>query len=108
MSTEKKKPLSKTEILTNLAEATGLAKKDVSKLFDAMSDEIQKSLAADGPGSFTIPGLIKIERKDVPAKAEKKNQPNPFKPGTFHDVPAKPASVKVKVRALKSLKDLAK
>ena len=49
---------------------------------------------------------MKIERKKVPAKAAQKNVPNPFKPGEVRDIAAKPASVKVKVRALKNLKDM--
>jgi hypothetical protein len=32
--------------------------------------------------------------------------PNPFKPGELMDVPAKPAYTKIKVRPLKSLKDM--
>ncbi len=51
---------------------------------------------------------MKIEKKKVPAKAAQKNVPNPFKPGEFRDIAAKPASSKVKVRALKTLKDWAK
>ena len=97
---------SKTEVLNNIAEATGLNKKDVTKVIDALSDEIKKTLSPEGPGVFAIPGLVKIERKTVPAKAEQKGVPNPFKPGQLRDIPAKPASVKIKVRALKNLKDM--
>ena len=61
-----------------------------------------------GAGAITIPGLVKIEKKKVPAQPARKNVENPFKKGEFRDVPAKPASSKVKVRALKTLKDWAK
>ena len=108
MSQEKKKPYTKTEILNNLAVTSGLNKKDVTKLMDALAEEIHKSLAHDGPGVFTLPGIVKIERKDVEARPEKKNQPDPFNKGKFRDIPAKPASVKIKVRALKNLKDMVK
>jgi nucleoid DNA-binding protein len=97
---------SKTEILKNIAEATGLNKNDVAKVIDALSDEIKKNLSSQGAGVFAIPGLVKIERKDVPAKPEQKGVPNPFKRGELMDKPAKPASVKIKVRALKNLKDM--
>ena len=96
----------KTEVLKNIAEASGLDKKDVAKVIDALSDEIKKTLGPQGPGVFAIPGLVKIERKIVPAKPEHKGVPNPFKPGELRDIPAKPASVKIKVRALKNLKDM--
>ena len=103
-----KKPLTKTELLANIAAATELNKKDVGAVLDALAAEIQKSLSNKGAGAITIPGLVKIEKKKVPAKAAQKNVPNPFKPGEVRDIPAKPASSKVKVRALKTLKDWAK
>ncbi len=101
-----KKAPTKTEILNNIAEATGLAKKDVSAVLDALSGEIKKSLGSRGPGMFAIPGLIKIEKKKVPARPARKGVPNPFKPGELMDVAAKPASTKIKVRPLKNLKEM--
>ena len=101
-----KKAPSKSEITNNIAEATGLTKKQVSAVLEALSGEIKKNLGNRGPGVFAIPGLVKIEKKKVPARPAQKNVPNPFKPGEFMDRPAKPASVKVKVRALKNLKDM--
>ena len=103
-----KKPLTKTELMANIAEATQLSKKEVGTVLEALAAEIQKSLSNKGPGAITIPGLVKIEKKKVLAKAAQKNVPNPFKPGEFRDIAAKPASSKVKVRALKTLKDWAK
>ena len=100
-----KKAPSKTEILSNIAAASDMNKKDVAKVIEALAAEIKKNLSARGPGLFTIPGLVKIERKKVPARPAQKNVKNPFT-GEFRDVPAKPASVKVKVRALKNLKDM--
>ena len=102
-----KKSPSKSEVTNNIAETTGLSKKQVGAVFDALGDEIKKSLGNKGPGVFAIPGLVKIEKKKVPAKPARKNVPNPFKPGEMMDVPAKAASTKIKVRALKSLKDMA-
>ena len=54
-----------------------------------------------------IPGLVKIEKKDIPARKAAKGVPNPFKPGELMDRPANPTYNKVKVRALKLLKDMA-
>jgi nucleoid DNA-binding protein len=103
-----KKPLSKTELLTNLATATDLPKKQVAAILEALAAEIKSSLGNRGAGAITIPGLLKIEKKRVPARAAQSGVPNPFKPGELMDRPAKPAYNKVKVRALKMLKDMAK
>jgi hypothetical protein len=54
---------------------------------------------------FTLPGIVKIEKKKVPARPAQKNWMNPFTK-QLEDRPAKPASVKVKVRALRGLKDM--
>jgi nucleoid DNA-binding protein len=105
-ATAARKSPSKSEVMNNVAEATELSKKQVAAVFDALANEIKKSLSNKGPGVFAIPGLVKIEKKKVPARPARKNVPNPFKPGEFMDQPAKPASVKVKVRALKNLKDM--
>jgi nucleoid DNA-binding protein len=105
-ATAAKKAPSKSEVTQNLANATGLSKKDISKVFEALASEIKKSLGNKGPGLFAIPGLVKIEKRRVPARPARKGVPNPFKPGELMDVAAKPASVKIKVRALKNLKDM--
>jgi nucleoid DNA-binding protein len=105
MAKAKKKPPTKTEILSNIADATGLAKKDVAAVFDALSDEIQKALGSRGAGAFAIPGLLKIEKKKVPARPAEKNWLNPFTK-EIQERPAKPASVKIKVRPLKNLKEM--
>jgi nucleoid DNA-binding protein len=96
-----KKPPTKTQILTSIADSTGLTRKDVAAVFEALEKEIKKNVTR-GAGAFTIPGLVKIEKKKVPArKAEKKVM---F--GEERLVAAKPASTKVKVRALKNLRDM--
>ena len=46
----------------------------------------RRTLSPQGPGVFAIPGLVKIERKIVPAKPEQKGVPNPFKPGELRDI----------------------
>ena len=103
-----KKPLTKTELLTNIAAATEVPKKQVAAVLDALAAEIKKSLSNKGAGVVAIPGLVKIEKKKIPARPAQKGVPNPFKPGELMDRPAKPAYNKVKVRALKPLKDMAK
>jgi nucleoid DNA-binding protein len=102
------KPLSKTQLLTNIAAATELPKAQVGAVLESLTTEIRKSLGSKGPGVIAIPGLIKIEKKKVPARKAEKGVPNRFKPGELMDRPAKPAYNKVKVRALKLLKEMAK
>jgi nucleoid DNA-binding protein len=101
-----KKPPTKTEVYASIAESTGVAKKDVASVFDALVDEISKALSKKGSQAFTIPGLCKIVVQHKPAQPAKKGVPNPFKPGELMDVAAKPAKNVVKVRALKKLKDM--
>ena len=105
-ATAAKKAPSKSEVTNSIAEETGLTKKQVGAVLEALASEIKKGLSSRGPGVFAIHGLVKIEKKKVPARPAQKNVPNPFKPGEFMDRAAKPASVKVKVRALKNLKDM--
>jgi nucleoid DNA-binding protein len=87
--------------MRSISETTNLAKKDVVAVMEALADEIQNALKGSGVGVFTIPGLIKIERKKIPARPAKKGV---MVLGQLRDLPAKPASVKVRVRALKNLK----
>ena len=100
------KPPTKTEVYANMAEATGLSKKDISAVLDALQEEIRKSMGRNGPGAFSIPGLVKITKKKVSARPAQKNWKNPFT-GELQDRPPKPASTKIQVRALKNLKDMA-
>jgi len=99
-----KKLPSKTEVLRAIAEATELKPKQVAAVLEALAGEIKKALSNRGPGVFAIPGLVKIIKQRKPATPARKNVENPFKPGEFRDIPAKPATNKVKVRALKNLK----
>lgn len=101
-----KKPMTKTELLNAISDETNLNRREVSAVLGALSAQISKSLGRRGVGSFTLPGLVKIEKKMVPARKARKGVPNPFKPGELMDVAAKPATTKVKVRALKNLKDM--
>ena len=102
--TTAKKPPTKTEIFDNIASETELSRKQVASVFTALSVEIKKSLSKSGV--FQIPSLVKVEKKKVPARPARKNVPNPFKPGELMNVAAKPASTKLKVRALGGLKSL--
>jgi nucleoid DNA-binding protein len=99
-----KKPMTKSEIVSGIADATGLTKKDIGSVFETMAAQIKKSLGRSGAGAYTVPGLMKLVVQRKPAT---KAHPgiNPFtKEETIFK--AKPARNVVKVRPLKNLKDM--
>lgn len=99
-----KKPLSKSEMITALAESSELSKQQVGRLLDELSKLIGDNLREGSPGAFTLPGLLKIKVIRKPATPERQGI-NPFtkEPTTFA---AKPAKNVVKVAPLKGLKDM--
>jgi nucleoid DNA-binding protein len=99
-----KKPMTKTEIMTSLSEAADLSKQQVAKLFGELASLIEKNLNEDGPGVFSVPGLMKIKVVRKPATDARKGI-NPFtKEETIFK--AKPARNVVKIVPLKGLKDM--
>ena len=100
-----KSVLTKSQLVAHLSEAAKVAAKDVRALLAALEDSIHASISRKGPRTFVLPGLLKITVTNVPAKKARKGI-NPFtgEPTTFK---AKPATVKVKVRPMKKLKDAA-
>ncbi len=98
------KSMTKSEIVLGIADATGLTKKEVSSVFEAMSVQIKKSLGRNGSGAYTVPGLMKLVVQRKPATKARPGI-NPFtKEETIFK--AKPARNVVKVRPLKNLKDM--
>jgi nucleoid DNA-binding protein len=98
------KPMTKSEIISGIADATGLTKKDVNSVFEAMATQIKKSLGQSGSGSYTVPGLMKLIVQRKPATEARKGI-NPFT-GEETIFKAKPARNIVKIRPLKNLKDM--
>ncbi len=101
-----KEKLIKTAILSEVANNTELTKKQVSAVFDELTDLIERHIKKGAVGEFTLPGLLKIKTVKKPARKARKNVPNPFRPGETMDIAAKPASTQVKVQPLKGLKEL--
>jgi nucleoid DNA-binding protein len=98
------KPPTKTEVYSNIADATSLSKRDVTAVFEALGDQIKKALGRSGPKTFTIHGLCKIVVQHKPATKERQGiSPFTGEPTIFK---AKPARNVVKVRPLKKLKDM--
>ena len=100
-----KDALNKTGLVAHIVEASGVAARDVRAVLSALEGAVAGSVHRKGAGSFTLPGLLKISAISVPAKPKRQGI-NPF---TKQEqwFAAKPASVKVKVRPLKKLKDAA-
>ncbi len=100
-----RKPPTKSQIYAQIADDTGLTRKDVAAVFDSLSGQIKKNLGGRAaPGTFTVPGLLKMRVVKKPATKARKGV-NPFT-GEEMMFKAKPASKTVKVAALKGLKDM--
>ena len=93
----------KTTLVAHLVEQSGVEPKAAKAVLAALESAILGSVHKKGSGEFTLPGLMKIGLQQVPAK-KKRFGKDPFT-GEERWFPAKPASVKIKTRALKKLKD---
>ena len=100
-----KSAFNKTSLLTHLAEVAAVEIKAVKAVVASLEATILASVSKKGLGSFTLPGLLKVNVINVPAK-KKRTGIDPF---TKQErvFAAKPATVKIKTRALKKLKDAA-
>lgn len=97
-------PYTKSQLLSAVAEETGLAKKDVAAVLDELASVIGRHLKKRGAGQFTLPGLLKVKTVRKPATRARKGT-NPFT-GEATVFKAKPARTIVKVQPLKGLKDM--
>jgi nucleoid DNA-binding protein len=97
--------MSKSALVAHIAGATEVAAKDVRAVLAALEGAVHASIGKKGAGQFVLPGLLKISSVSVAAKPRRKGI-NPF---TKQEqwFAAKPATVKVKVRPMKKLKDAA-
>ncbi|WP_346838966.1 HU family DNA-binding protein [Microbulbifer sp. SAOS-129_SWC] len=95
----------KTQILNQIAENTELSRKQVQSVLDELTDIIHGHVKKRSVGEFALPGLLKITTVKKAAKKARKGI-NPFT-GEETVFKAKPASIQVKVRPLKKLKEMA-
>ena len=100
-----KTAFNKTSLVNHLAELAAVEIKAVKAIIASLEATILASVHTKGLGSFTLPGLLKVNVINVPAK-KKRTGIDPF---TKQErvFAAKPATVKIKTRALKKLKDAA-
>ena len=99
-----KKPMTKSAIMEEIAENTGLNKKQVSSVLDELAVLIERHIKKKAAGQFTLPGLMKVEVKRRLATKARKGI-NPFT-GEETVFKAKPARNVVKIRPLKKIKDM--
>ena len=97
--------LGKAGLVDYIANASGVANRDVKAVLTALETAVAGSVHKNGVGTFVLPGLLKISAIKVPAKPKRKGI-NPF---TKEEqwFAAKPATTKIKIRPLKRLKDAA-
>ena len=100
-----KEAFGKSSLVAHLAAQASVEAKHVKAVLAALEQTVLGAVHKKGVGTFTLPGLFKINAVKVPAKPKRKGK-NPFT-GEEQMFAAKPASVKVKVRPLKKLKDAA-
>jgi DNA-binding protein HU-beta len=103
VKSKKDKALTKAQLASELATKTGLSKAQINSVFDALSEVVSKELKGGRP--VTVPGLVKVTLAHKAATPARPGR-NPFT-GEAITIKAKPARKVVKVRALKSLKDMA-
>jgi nucleoid DNA-binding protein len=97
------KRMTKAQIMSELADKSGLTKKEITSVFSAQ-DLVKKELGRRGPGEFVIPDMIKLKVRKIPAKPARMGR-NPAT-GEEMMLPPKPASKKIRATPLKKLKDL--
>ncbi len=97
---------SKSSLARHISDETGVDGRSVKAVLASLEGAIYGSLHKKGSGVFTLPGCIKITSTPVPAKPRRQGK-DPFT-GEMRWFEAKPATVRVRARALKKLKDAAK
>ena len=98
-----KEALTKTALVNLIAEQNGVTKEVAKGVLATIENAMAGSIHPRGVGEFTLPGLLKISLRKVPARKAGTLIRNP---STGEMVPgaAKPASVRVKIRPLSKLK----
>jgi len=100
-----KKAMTKTALYAELAEKSGVPKKDIELVFSALQEIVVAQLGPKGPGKLLIPGLFRLKAiKKAKVKGGEKKE-NKLKPGTFYITKDKPAHTKVTAQPVKDLKE---
>ena len=99
-----KAKMTKTAILNERATNTRLSRAQVTSVMDELESVIERHIRKRSVGEFTLPGLLKIKAAKRPATKKRMGR----NPATGEEIviPAKPATTRVRVTALKKLKDM--
>ena len=99
-----KAKMTKTAILNEIATNTNLSRAQVTSVMDELESVIERHIRKRSVGEFTLPGLLKIKATKRPASKKRMGR----NPATGEEIviPAKPATTRVRVSALKKLKDM--
>jgi len=101
-----KETLTKSALINLIAEQNDIPRKTAVGVFNTLESVMLGSVHPRGVGEFTLPGLLKVTLRKVPARKAGTLIRNPAT-GEMMKGAAKPASVRVKIRALKKLKTAA-
>ncbi len=101
-----KQTLTKSALINLIAEQNDIPRKTAIGVFNTLESLMLGSVHPRGVGEFTLPGLFKITLRKVPARKAGTLIRNPAT-GEMMKGAAKPASVRVKIRALSKLKGAA-
>lgn len=96
--------MTKTRILTHIAAETGLTRVQVEAVLASLELLIFRHIKKRAVGEFTLPGLLKIRSVKRPATKKRMGR-NPAT-GEAVEVPAKPATTRVRITSLKKLKEM--
>ena len=99
-----KAKMTKTAILNEIATNTNLTRTQVSAVMDELESVIERHIRKRSVGEFTLPGLLKIKAAKRPATKKRMGR----NPATGEEIviAAKPATTRVRITALKKLKDM--
>jgi nucleoid DNA-binding protein len=98
-----KETLTKSALINLIAEQNELPRKTAAAVYATLESVFLGSVHPKGVGEFTLPGLLKVTLRKVPARKAGTLVRNPAT-GEMVKAAAKPASVRVKIRALSKLK----
>ena len=101
-----KETLTKSALIAHIAEQNELPRKTAAAVYATLEGLFMGSVHPRGVGEFTLPGLLKVSLRKVPARKAGTLVRNPAN-GEMFKAAAKPASIRVKVRALSKLKKAA-
>jgi hypothetical protein len=96
--------MSKAQIVAELAERSGIDRKQVQSVLTELLSLAERELGKNGPGEFVVPDMVKLRVKLTPGRdAHEGIDPFTKEKRTF---PARPPSRKVRASVLKRVKDL--